>query len=365
MNILLTGFYGFRNIGDDLFLETLIDYFNSIDRIKHVFIICNENYYDYIADLSKVQFFTLRELSRFQRVKLIFKSDYIVWGGGTLNFGKPPRDLIRLQLVSRFLKRKFAFLGIGLEGVKPDMPESIKAIFVNANVLYLRDEQSYKFALQEFSASPKRIYLGGDLVFSNLKLYQPFVQCSSVNVPNDRPIQNLSFSGKHWWGDGRVQFYADQLKPLIEKFQTQIHLLPACVGNETNDNKFHQKLQQYLPKNYCQLHTWKRPKEFLEILSKMDFHIGNRLHSIILADILGIPNIGITARSEKIANYIQKTDCCIQARIVDFMVEIPLNQIETIFNHYQRPDRFLENEVKATKTCLQNIFQMSSSRCLT
>src|SRR3712207_6863944 len=54
------------------------------------------------------------------------------------------------------------------------------------------------------------------------------------------------------------------------------------------------------------IYSWKHPEEFIEILSQMDFHIGNRLHSLILADILGVPNIGIgELRSEEHTSELQ------------------------------------------------------------
>ncbi len=62
----------------------------------------------------------------------------------------------------------------------------------------------------------------------------------------------------------------------------------------------------------------------------MDFHIGNRLNSIIIADIVGVPNLGIIQEGTlKIKNYIEKTQILTQERIVQFMEPIAKERIET------------------------------------
>ncbi|MBE9029224.1 polysaccharide pyruvyl transferase family protein [filamentous cyanobacterium LEGE 11480] len=70
------------------------------------------------------------------------------------------------------------------------------------------------------------------------------------------------------------------------------------------DNKFHEKMQRVLPAGSSTIYNWESPEQFLEVMQGMDFHIGNRLHSIILADILGVPSIGINAEPPKILDYL-------------------------------------------------------------
>ncbi len=145
--------------------------------------------------------------------------------------------------------------------------------------------------------------------------------------------------------------------PVIEKYNSVIHLLPCHVGDEKNDNQFHKLLKKYLPEKNCQLHSWQEPEEFIKILSEMDFHLGNRLHSIIIADILGVPNIGIQKVETKIDNYIKKTGVLPQERRVDFMEEIRLDRMEKIVKEYQRPEAFIKNESEQAKKCLETIWQ--------
>ncbi|MEL6462619.1 MAG: polysaccharide pyruvyl transferase family protein, partial [Cyanobacteria bacterium J06621_15] len=61
MNILLMGYYGFHNVGDDLFLRQLIDYFAKKQNVKNIFVFCQEDYYERTND--KVRFFAANKLS--------------------------------------------------------------------------------------------------------------------------------------------------------------------------------------------------------------------------------------------------------------------------------------------------------------
>jgi polysaccharide pyruvyl transferase WcaK-like protein len=119
------------------------------------------------------------------------------------------------------LRKKFGFLGIGLEGAKVESSRAIAQIFREADFLYLRDIESYEVAKQ--SHKPHKLcILGGDLAFLDLDIYQ-----SRIKKEKTSEIRNLSFSGKYWWGEGRAEFYAKPLLALIERYGTKIHFLPG------------------------------------------------------------------------------------------------------------------------------------------
>ncbi len=347
MNILLMGYYGQRNIGDDLFVHQLTHYFSEKSTVQKIFVFCQEDYYPKISD--KVQFFPATQLSKLKKIGLILKSDLIFWGGGTLSFGDKPTNLLQIQALSQFLGKKFGFLGIGLEGITSELQQPNYEIFNKADILYFRDNSSYEL-FREKSPHHSWVFLGGDLAFLDLDLYQPFIKVTPTSS-----LQHISFSGKFWWGEGRGEFYAKQLMPVIEKYNCMIHLLPGHVGEKRNDNQFHEFLKKYLPRENWELHTWDKPEEFLRILSQMDFHLGNRLHSIILADLLGIPNIGIDKQDSKIGHYIDKTGLLSKERRVDFMEEISLDRIEGISREYHYLDAFIKNESQQAIHCLETL----------
>ncbi|MEO1373980.1 MAG: polysaccharide pyruvyl transferase family protein [Cyanobacteria bacterium J06635_10] len=349
MNILLMGYYGFHNVGDDLFLRQLIDYFAEKQDVNKIFVFCQEDYYE--KTTTKVSFFAANKLSKLKRLSIVLQSDFLIWGGGTLNLKGKPTNLLRLQSLAKWTGKRFCFLGVGLEAVISDEKDTRGKVFKNADLLYVRDKQSYELALQKLKPV-KACCLGGDLAFLDLNYYQPYIK-----EKNKSKIKNISFSGKSWWGEGRGEFYGQQLMQFVDKYNSVIHLLPAHVGEDRNDNKFHHLLKKYLPESNYKLHSWEKPVEFVEILSQMDFHFGNRLHSIILADIVGVPSVGISGANTKIQHYIDKSELLPELRWLDFMEPIEVDRIEKIFREYQQPTEFILNESKTAKAGVELIFK--------
>ncbi len=356
MKILMIGYYGYQNLGDDLFVKMLTSYFSQQDFIEKILILCQDKYYR--ENHSKLKFIQTEKLSPLQRLFLLIQVDAMLWGGGTLSLNSQPKSLSRQQTICRFLGKTFAFLGIGLEVMNSTSNlKSISRFFSNASFLYVRDQYSYDVAQNTLQINPLKLHLGGDLAFLNLGFYEPFQKTAIQATPQ---LKNLSFTGKHWWGEGRAEFYAQQLIPIIEKYNTIIHLIPAQIKTESNDNQFHEKLKNFLPSNQCEIHTWSHPEDYFKLLSQMDFHIGNRLHSIIAADLIGVPNIGIGSTGSKIDNYIIKTQTLSSQRVVDFMEPFSLEKVETILTHYKQPKAFILQESQAAQEGVQKFFQFNS-----
>lgn len=353
----MIGYYGYRNLGDDLFVKMLTSYFSQQDFIEKVFIICQDDYYP--KNDPKLNFFTNKKLSSFQRFLLLLKANAMIWGGGTLSLNSQPKSLSRQQMICRFLNKTFAFLGVGLEAINSSSDsQALSRFFSQANFLYVRDKNSFDLASKKLGIDPLKLHIGGDLAFLNLDFYEPFKKPTFQTTP---PLKNLSFTGKYWWGEGRAEFYAQQLIPLIEKYNTMIHLIPAQMKQDSNDNQFHEKLKTFLPLNQCKIYTWSNPEDYLKLLSQMDFHIGNRLHSLITADLIGLPNIGISSESSKIDNYIKKTQILATERIVNFMEPFPLEKVETILKNYRQPNAFILKESQTAKEGIQKFLQLTNN----
>lgn len=120
---------------------------------------------------------------------------------------------------------------------------------------------------------------------------------------------------------------------LIKNYNCVIYLLFGYVGEyrERNDNCFYELLKKYFFFINYKIYFWKELEDFLEILSLMNFYIGNCFYLIIFVDILGILNIGIGSYRLKIFNYIYKIDILVKERLVDFMKLIFMERIMIIF----------------------------------
>ena len=139
MNIMLIGYYGYHNIGDDLFIKQLTNYLASKQKVNFFFILGEDNYYQF--DSRKVFYFTNNQLSKIKRALILLKSDYIAWGGGSLELDGEPGNLLKLQKLSKLMGKGFGFLGIGLDSVlkEKNSKSKIANIFAKSDYLYLRE----------------------------------------------------------------------------------------------------------------------------------------------------------------------------------------------------------------------------------
>jgi polysaccharide pyruvyl transferase WcaK-like protein len=345
MQINLLGYYGFHNIGDDLMLCNLLDYFIADNRIQRINVFCREAYY---PAHSKVKYLSLNRLSRLHKVWQLAKNEYSFWGGGTCIFesedNKGIFELLRMQSIAKFSKSKFAFLGIGIGDLKSDKYISTaKQLLKNSFFCYFREQESLEKANKLLSSN--NYCLGGDLVF--LSDIEP--------VQQTEELKKISFSGHYNFTKYPLRLVADNLKELIDKLNCKIYFLPAHTGNSYNDNEYHKRLAAYLDPETYKICDWKTPDEYVQIMEEMNFHIGIRLHSLIIADLLGIPNCGISY-SPKITYYLNKTQVMPDIRDVDLENNDLVKKISIIKEHYKYPEKFIETERISALSCLDKIF---------
>ncbi|MEM6502992.1 MAG: polysaccharide pyruvyl transferase family protein [Cyanobacteria bacterium P01_C01_bin.89] len=355
MRIVLLGYYGWHNLGDDLFVEQLSRHLPKIlPNLTRLTILCQKCYYQ--SPEPSVRFRAMGDLSKLQLLRLMVKADYVIWGGGSMEFGDVPKTMLLMQQTSQKTGGRFQFWGVGLE--KIDVTDSSEGAIASTRLLkkssflYFRDPVSYTKA-SSFQPDHTKYCLGGDIALLDPNLYRPWHKLSAVDgtsAPTAPPktIKNIGISGKFWWGQGRADFYGDQLRPWVDQHGATIHCLPAHGGTENSDNQFHEKLKTTLPEGTCVIHDWGHYGEFLQLLRLMDVYISNRLHGVITADQLGVPNIGIASES-KITNYIQKSGMVPELRVVEFMDPITEDHLRSLVSQYRRPNEFIEAESQAAK----------------
>jgi len=348
MKLCLIGYYGFRNLGDDLMLNNLIQYFLKKSSIKKIYVFVRENYYE--QTYSRIQYLPLNRFSKLAKTIAIFRSDLVIWGGGTCIYdNKGLFDILKIQKISKFLGKKFIFLGIGIGKIN-NAKETACKILKNADYIYFRDNNSFQKANELIKI--KNSCVGSDLVFLDTNIEKKFQSSSS--------IKNISFSGVYNTDKKWVKFYALQLEKLIENFSCIIHFLPAHTGDK-NDNIFHKEIIKVIKSDKIKLHNLRKPQEFINTLSTMDFHIGMRLHSIIFADLFGIPNIGIEY-APKVRYYIKKTEILSEKRIFNIGDELNPADIITVHSLYRHPKNFIFNEQNEAKKCLEKFWNYYATK---
>lgn len=348
MQVNLLGYYGYHNIGDDLMLENLLNFLLETNKFSRINVFCRYNYY---PTREKVRYIPLSCSSRYQKALQLLKNRYTFWGGGTCLYESRNNsgifELARLQKLVMLAGNRFGFLGIGIGDLHSDKYISTAKNLLNKSfITYFRDKNSCQLAKDML---PNNNYcLGGDIVF---------LSDISPVAGKELKYQNISFSGHYTYNTpSQVDKYSKFLSKIINEFECKIHFLPAHTGISYNDNEFHKEIIKNLPAEKCQLHNWETPQDYIEVLKEMDFHLGIRLHSLVLADLLGIANCGISY-SPKISAYLDKSNQLSKLRNINIDNKDIIMIIKQVKKEYCYPVDFIKSERISAYKCLKKVLE--------
>jgi len=342
MRILLIGYYGSKNLGDDLMLNNLLDYLTNVSYVKKVYVIVTENYYRHKDD--KILFISKNDkISKFKKIFYLLKSSVVVWGGGTCFYDNDGLySLYKYWKLSKLLNKRFIFLGIGIGKLSGKFKDLSIKIIKNSHYISTRDEYSFNF-VKRYN---KNTCLGGDLVF--LKYSETNIKLNRKK--NNKQLKNISFSGIYM-GNKSISFYSEQLKKLINELGVIIHFLPA----HEKDIDFHKKLSANLPNKNVRLINNFDIEKYQNVMQYMDFHIGMRLHSIVLADIFSVPNLGIEY-ANKVRYYLEKSNSL--DRLLKLYSPIHPELIKKILYNYNPNIDFMKKEKETSLKCLNKFWRI-------
>lgn len=257
--VLLGGYFGFENIGDDAILLSEINFLKK------------ENFIPIILTKSGKKIFNEESIDRYNFLKIIklknqFNS-FILGGGGIFQDSTSFRSLIYyLSLINlmKFLNKKVILLNIGIGEIKREISKKLLLkTLKKCDLIIFRDEYSYNFfddLSNKFISSDSSFYLNfqkkekEDLILVSLRYFK-----------------NLDLN--------KFKIFIDRLE---EKISLNFEFIVF--------SKEEIELAKYLNLNY--FHS-QNPVETIEKISTSKFLIGTRYHSIIFSILTETPFIGL------------------------------------------------------------------------
>ncbi|MEN2985003.1 MAG: polysaccharide pyruvyl transferase CsaB [Dictyoglomaceae bacterium] len=296
-NILIFGYYGEKNLGDELILENLRDCFEK--RFNLGVLTSNKDYYKNLITFQK-----FKPLELFKGINW---ADIIIGGGGGIFQDKTSlRSLIYYLSILwlSFLKgKKIYLLGQSFSPFRYAISKYlVKISLLLCEKIYLRDSFSFKYLIN-IGVPREKLYIIPDIAFLS-KFEKRSVNKNYVGV-NFRPwkgtnINDLENILKNLKKNERVIFFSFQ---------------------DSLDLKFFNSLSQEAKKGidvvpYCD-------ENFVDKFSSCKYFIGMRLHSLILASIFYIPFLAISY-DEKIEAYLEDLGWKFYLKINDLDRFLPL-----------------------------------------
>ena len=305
--ILISGYYGFNNTGDDTVLYGIISSLKKLDEQIELAALSNKP--KETEELFGIAAYNRWNMSEIMRE--IKKSDLLLMGGGSLlQDATSPRSIIYylgLVLIAKMMKKPVVFYAQGIGPIhKFYSRKFIKWVVNHVDVITVRDFQS-KEDLQLFGIDKAPIYVTADPAITinpeQVSLTKGQEILESFNI--DFKKSTIAISVRNWKNE---QLFKKELAKMADEFIQlgwNVIFLPMQYPSDIEaslDIVSQMKYQQAVIIDHKM-----NFKDILSIIANVDFVIGMRLHSIILAAVMNIPFVGISY-DPKIDRFVERLD---------------------------------------------------------
>ncbi|MFA9559334.1 polysaccharide pyruvyl transferase CsaB [Evansella sp. AB-rgal1] len=342
-NILISGYYGFDNAGDDSVLHGIINSLKKNDPSLTFTVLSNQpGKTEKMFGVSAYNRWNISEV-----IGQIKKHDLLVMGGGSLlQDATSPRSVfyyLGIVLVAKLYKKPVVFYGQGFGPVtKPISKMLIKRIVNKVDVITVRDFKSRE-DLQKIGVNKSPIVITADPAVT---IYPESID---MNVGrqllidlNLAPEKTIVISVRPW---KKEQHYKKVLTEVSDHFGSKgwnILFLPMQYPADVAPAKDIMAMMKE------KAYVIDRPLDFKEIISLIGntrLVLGMRLHSIILAAVMNIPFVGISY-DQKVDRFVEMVDMHSAGHIRDLETKNVIESVEKTISNEQQIKARLANNMK-------------------
>lgn len=332
-NILIIGYYGSHNIGDEVLLEATIRLLNSAYESPNITAIT----YNVQDTMENRKINGVSRNKYFQIVKAIKNSDMVIGGGGSmLQNVTSNRSLIyylTILWLAKFFGKKVALLGNGIGPLRTGFFQFVtKFVLKQLDAIVLRDMDSYNL-LRSFGL--KNIHLGNDLVFT----------LNEKRTSEKRKGKILINLRKWFYNESFIDTMTGFIEYLL-KAGFSVTLIPFQKGNDDILLKDvckkinHPNLQCLGSVNY---------EDIMNEISSGELFLSMRLHGLIFSSISNTPFIGLSYDPKVTVFSNQQEQECF-----DHLESITLSSLINKFNYvYENINDYQEKLGRNTNNILK------------
>lgn len=297
--ILLAGYYGYGNLGDEAILEMVLKQLFQIVQRENITVLSSNK-----EDTSKK--YNINSIDRYNVlsiIKSLKKSKILIFGGGSLLQDVTSKRSIYYYLflikIAKIMKSKVIMLS---QGIGPLVNEKSKKAVVKSlkdvDYITVRDIQSKNF-LEELGVDKNKLFLSSDPVIN-------FSSNDDINLRDDDRIKKVCFSLRNW-NNSDVSEKISEVSELLIKNNIECHFIPFYYNEDMGlINEVEALLNE---KNLKAVYYKERlsTMEAFDIIKHMDLLVGVRLHSLIFAASANVPFVAVSY-DHKVDHFVESVD---------------------------------------------------------
>ena len=293
MNIVVSGYYGSKNGGDEAMLAAMLEVLHDEDENLEVTVISMNPEYTKerhcVEAVGRLDFFAIAEKIR--------HADLLISGGGSLLQNVTSRRSLYYYLAIIFLAEilgcKVMLYAQGIGPIRGTIAHKLMNFIINrVDLITVRDKGSLE-ELKRLEITRPKIFCTADPVLA-IKPASP--EKGKViwkrYLPEKTAGNFVGVSVRHWTGwEHCSRELATALNRLVKEKDATIIFLPMQFPEDIRAAKSVAKIMEVpaivLDDEY-------RTEEILSLVGNMNLLISIRLHALIFAGVSGIPSVGIS-----------------------------------------------------------------------
>ncbi len=291
MNILISGYYGSKNGGDEAMLAAMLEVLRENSSDLHATVISlNPEYTKKRHNVDAVKW-----LDVFAIIKKILAADLLISGGGSLLQNVTSRRSLYYYLGIIFLalifRRKVMLYAQGIGPIRGALAHWLMNFIVNrVDLITVRDKGSLE-ELRRLNITKPKIFCTADPVLA----IKPVALDFGKKILARHSVKSgklIGVSVRRWidW-ENCQNALAQALDKLAEKIGAKIIFIPMQFPEDIKAAKSTAALM----KNSCVvLEDEFTTAEILSLVGNMDVLISIRLHALIFAGVMSVPMLGIS-----------------------------------------------------------------------
>ncbi len=346
-DILLSGYYGFNNFGDDMVARTLITELKKHDPKLEIAVLSNN-------PRSTAVSLGVDSMERYNLIKLartIKHSDVYAYGGGTLLTDITSRKSLQYYTTTlMYAKRKGLKTAVIANGLGPfvhkSSEKSVKKILDKVDILAFRDNHSFEYSKQLCEGIKPNLTADLALLFEPsteaMKKTQRFLSDNKLSA-KDYFVVSL----RDWRNIPRD--YTSTVAAACDYIAEKYKLVPVFVPLQpSKDTRISEEVAAKTKARSVVAYEVNDVDNVCALIKDAGFTLAMRLHPLIYSYSASIPFLGLSY-DEKVSSFIKEVDRDDYLDVCDITIEPLKKMIDKAFSDTYTHDSLDEMKQRAKK----------------
>ncbi len=341
--ILISGYYGFDNAGDDAVLYGIISSLKKIDPNVHLNILSNQvEKTSQLFDIPTYDRWSLLEI-----IKQIMRADLVILGGGTLlqdrTSPRSPLYYLGITFFSKLFRKPVLYYGQGFGPiVHPFSKIMIKLIVNHVDAITVRDKHSAE-EIRSYGVTKAPIYTTADPALTidpreaNKEEARELLR--SYHIDLEKPIAYVAI--RDWKNEQNYKKEIAKACDYVVRKGWQIVFL--TMQNQEDLTPSLDILLQ-MEENGVVIEQPLNFKEIMGLIGVGQLMIGMRLHAIILSALLDVPFLPISY-DPKIDRFAESFNKFAVENIQQIKADQLITEIDQIISHLPEQKKIIKEMI--------------------